>query len=101
MAKKGFLRERKILDEFLSESRSYSYIDHALDQMRERQITRQDVVHVINNGEIVGVNLAHETEVRWNISGPDLDGSKLIVVIEAIVEGQNTVIVVTSFYPDG
>lgn len=95
----GFKEQNVILQAVLAESPNISYGLHALERMRERRITRQDIRAALQSGVIVSEELTHETEIRWRVKGPDVDGNALIVVIKALQIGGETVIVVTTFRP--
>lgn len=96
----GFKEETATLHRFLDSQPGFSYEEHALLRMRERGLTRQDVKAALRSGLVVGVELAYETEVRWKVLGTDLDGNKLAVIIAAIREDGDLVIVVTAFQPN-
>lgn len=97
--KTGFTQQDALLEGVLSSGPRFSYERHALMQMQERLITRQDVRAALYTGRVYGVELAYETEERWRIEGLDVDGHKLAVVIEAIQDGAETVVIITTFAP--
>jgi len=99
--KPGFHAQLALLQEVFAQSPTVKYYVHAQDQMRDRRIARQDVRSALASGEVVSTELAYETEERWRVKGYDVDGDALIVVIEAIQSGGDTIVVVAAFPPKG
>lgn len=100
MARKGGVKDQsEVLRAVLETSPALTYDTHALNQMRDRRITRQDVRSALGTGSIVGVEIAYETEERWKIDGFDVDGDRLYVVIRALQLDGDTIIIITTFPP--
>ncbi len=55
------------------------YWDHALDQMRARNVRRNDVRHALTNAR--EATDRDQPAGRWRIEGPDVDDDSLIVVV--------------------
>ena len=99
-AKNGFVEQNLAFREVLTRSPGFSYDYHAITQMRKRRITRQDVRSALVSGVVVGVEIAYETEERWKISGFDVDGYALFVVVQAVERDSGVMLIVTVF-PEG
>jgi len=96
----GFSTETELLNSAVENGLGLAYDEHALKQMRERHIFRQDVLQAVATGVIEGVEIAHGNEERWRISGTNVDGFPLTVVIRAIRIGDTVIYVVTTFEPN-
>jgi hypothetical protein len=64
------------------------YEAHARQRMKERGVRREDIRHALINVE----SCKAVRDERWKVTGPDLDGDALTVVL--VIEGDVVVITV-------
>ena len=67
------------------------YTTHAIERMHERRVNRPDIVYALINAATCSAD--DEDEDKWKVTGPDLDGDNLKIVV--VIEGG--VLVVTVF----
>lgn len=95
----GFASQNEALRSLAKSGLALTYDEHALKQMREREIWRQDVRNALETGQIRSIEIAHENEERWKIAGENVDGFPLIVIIRAITTETRIIYVITAFEP--
>ena len=72
----------------------FKWVKHALEKMEERQISSEDVICVLINGQVILEEIKQDT--LWRVMGKDIDGIPLEVVV-AVYEETITIKVVTAF----
>lgn len=65
--------ERRLLEDKLKSIKIKRFYNHALDRMKEKRITKQDVLKAFNNYDIIEVNYSYGTPPRVLIRSKETD----------------------------
>lgn len=96
MPNTSYVRETQSLQRVISNpERRLVFTRHALDEMKNDEITTADVISCLTNGHVV-LEERNKPEILWRVVGRDVDLRK-IQVVAAVYEDVVLIKVITCF----
>ena len=95
VAQPHYVKETQVLKRVANDPNcSWRFTRHALEEMGKDGWSADDVKHAVMTGRVILEEQKHD--VLWRVSGTDIDGGKIQVVV-AVYEAAIKIKIVTTF----